>query len=56
MSVAAGSFGFDFPFSLPWSGILGAVLVSAFIGIVFGYAPAKKAAQMDPIAALKSEA
>jgi len=56
ISLAAVSFGFNFPFSIPWVAIVGAVLVSALIGIVFGYAPAKKAAQMDPIAALKSEA
>jgi len=42
-------------FSVSYSGILMGILVSSIIGIVFGYAPAKQAAKLDPIVALRKE-
>jgi putative ABC transport system permease protein len=38
----------------PWSVVL-AFAVSAFIGIIFGVAPARKASQLSPIEALRHE-
>jgi len=42
-------YGFDVPINLVALGF------SAFIGVVFGYFPARRAAQMDPIEALRHE-
>jgi putative ABC transport system permease protein len=38
----------------PWS-IIAAFLISVFVGVVFGLYPARRAAQMDPIEALRHE-
>lgn len=45
----------DFPMSFSTFSIVAAVLFSTLIGVVFGYMPAKKAAQLDPITALARE-
>lgn len=54
LSTAASSL-FGLPTSVPlWSVIL-SFIVCVIIGVVFGYFPARKAARMDPIEALRYE-
>ncbi len=43
------------PFSLPWTAVIMALLVSTAVGLFFGIYPAGKAARLDPIVALRSE-
>jgi putative ABC transport system permease protein len=42
----------DFPMQLPGWALLSALLVSLFTGLLFGVLPARKAANLDPVAAL----
>jgi putative ABC transport system permease protein len=53
--AASASSGMDIPFVLDPSIVLIAFGFSALIGIVFGYFPARRAAQLDPIEALRHE-
>jgi putative ABC transport system permease protein len=43
------------PVHTPWHFALGALLISVFIGLVSGVAPAMRAARMNPIEALRTE-
>ncbi|MFP1630204.1 ABC transporter permease [Zhengella sp. ZM62] len=51
----AGSVFMRVPFSPDWGVVALAFVFSAFIGIVFGYFPARRAARLDPIEALHHE-
>ena len=53
--AAAASTGMDIPFVLDPGIVLIAFGFSALVGIVFGYFPARNAAQMNPIEALRRE-
>ena len=43
------------PTTTPWSAVMIAVGFSAAVGVFFGYYPARKAASMNPIQALRYE-
>jgi putative ABC transport system permease protein len=45
----------DWSFTLPLDAIVAAVLTSATVGVVFGFLPARRAALLDPIDALRHE-
>ena len=43
------------PIAIAWEYIAYAIIISLFIGLTAGYLPAKSAAQMDPIEALRTD-
>jgi len=53
--IVATANNFKWVFSVPFSSILLSLGFSAFIGLLFGVYPAKKAADLDPIEALRKE-
>jgi putative ABC transport system permease protein len=55
VALIAGANGLDWPFSVPVYSIVLAVGVAAAIGIGFGVLPARAAAKLDPIEALRYE-
>ncbi len=55
VSIIARSQGFDWTFSISWQGMILAVGMSIIVGLIFGLYPARKAALLNPIDALRGE-
>lgn len=51
----AHAFSFNWPFVIPLNAVLVAFSVSTAFGIIFGYAPARRASKLNPIEALRYE-
>ena len=55
VSVVAQSQNFDWTFRVPFYAIVLGVGVSALIGLIFGVLPARSAAKLDPVEAMRYE-
>ena len=53
--LVANYFGLEWAFSIPLRGVIVAVSFSLLFGIVFGIAPARRAARLDPVEAMRRE-
>lgn len=55
ISLVVQSLGYDWAFIISWTSIVLALGVSAGVGVIFGYYPAKRASSLSPIEALRYE-
>jgi len=55
IAMGAQAYGLDWKFSIPLQSIITALVFSLFAGVIFGYFPARKAALMEPVTALRKE-
>jgi len=54
-ALAVGKFSQDLPVELNWQVVALAVICSVSTGLFFGFYPARKASQLDPIEALRHQ-
>ncbi|MDD3285074.1 MAG: ABC transporter permease [Patescibacteria group bacterium] len=55
LSLLAQAFNLNWHFLFPWQGIIFSLFFSLICGLLFGYRPAKQAAKLDPVSALRVE-
>jgi putative ABC transport system permease protein len=55
LASAVISVAFGLPFSVDWATIALSLVFSGFVGVVFGFVPARRAARLNPIDALRHE-
>ena len=55
VALLVQSMGYDWDLIISLNAIVVAFLVSFFVGVIFGFYPAKKAADLNPIDALRHE-
>jgi len=55
ISLIAKHYGLDWQFSISWAGMVLGVGFSVGVGLLFGVTPARKAARLDPVEALRGK-
>ncbi|MFA5000202.1 MAG: ABC transporter permease [Patescibacteria group bacterium] len=55
LAIGARRFGLDWHFSVPLKAFIVSLLFSSAFGIIFGLGPAKRAARLDPVEAMRKE-